>query len=754
MVEVCTMKRKRVIVFIIVAIMIIPYVNVGAVPLLEGSAKFLAMNSDKISRIQELSLTLMALNSVKDKTEIDLKPVLDELTQKLLQDQNSDGGWGYYPRSPSNVVDTAYALIALAKIKGSYMYQQNIYSKILDAIEKGKMFLLNSKGEVGWGYVSNTKEECYPTIMAVWALGELGYTWYNSVIENSVGYLNNISSCELPENEAFGLKLIAYKSIDYPVDNRTIQRLKEKLFNETLTTRARAILTYALTLYEPFDFDMAKALLLLENEKKGNSLFFWNTQTWMFSSPDTITTSAYALMALSITGSFLNPEERPQTPYSSLCVYLKVIQNSDGGWGYPTLHGSDPKSTYYALKGLQSCYLKTSNILKGLNWTKNAFNEETLRLRELHTATESYYYLIKTLVEFNALTDKERKEAIDAIKSVKLQSGLWGSEVIGPQPINTAFAVATLLELGVPANDSDIQRAKSWLLSLSKHGWGTYISGYFYSYMTIPDVITTMNVLNALYPISSKKELQPYIKWIISQRNPDGSWSYRKGYNNMKIETTVRITNLLQKFGYDFTSDTTNLLLNWTLEDKLELDNPVDIGLAVPYLIKLKFIPHVSLYDLIIALSKEEFKIIAPNNDSATAEVVTQAIHEFFGTNATISNESTVGEGNYIALGTFNTFNIDAYNPYISYEVNGSYISIEGRKYSTEYTIVIIPGVTEKGHVLFVLYSGALGTSAVRTLFESGFIRYLHNDYLVIKYSDKNRDGKVELREMEAMLVG
>ncbi|WP_461867094.1 prenyltransferase/squalene oxidase repeat-containing protein [Thermococcus sp.] len=749
------MKSKRVIALIIVVIMVIPYVNVGAVPLLEGSAKFLAMTSDKISRIQELSLTLMALGSVEDKTEFDVKPVLDGLTQKLLQEQNPDGGWGYYPNSPSNVVDTAYALVALAKIKGRYMTQQDIYSEILDAIEKGQNFLLDSRSKVGWGYVPDTKEECYPTIMAVWALGELGYTWYNPVIENSTGYLNSncVSSCELPENEAFGLKLIAYKSIGYPVDNKTIQKLKEKLFNETLTTRVRAILTYALTMYESFDFDVAKALLLLENEKKGTGPFFWNTQTWMFSSPDTVTTSAYALMALSVTASFLKPEERPQTPYSKLCIYLKVIQNSDGGWGYPTLHNSDPKSTYYAIKGLQACYFKTPDIIKGLNWTKRVFSAETSRLRELHTVTASYYYLIKTLVEFNALTDDEIKDAIDAVKSVKLTSGLWGSEVIGPQPLDTAFAVATLLELGVPANDSDIQRAKSWLLSLSKSGWGVYISGYFYSYMTTPDVVTTMEVLNALYPISSREELMPYIKWIISQRNPDGSWSYRKGSDNMKVETTVRITNLLQKFGYDFTSDTTNLLLNWTLENKLELDNPVDIGLAVTYLIKLKFIPHVSLYDLIIALSKENFKIIAPNGDNTTVKTVVHAIHEFFGMNVTISNETLPEKGNYIALGSFNTFNIDNYNPYISYRFNGSYISIESRKYSTEHTVVIIPGVTEEGHVLFVLYNGALGANAVRTLFESGFVKYLHDEYLIIKYTDKNGDGKIELTEMEAILV-
>ncbi|WP_456453735.1 prenyltransferase/squalene oxidase repeat-containing protein [Thermococcus sp.] len=748
---------KRAITLILLIIMVVPYANVGAVPVLQGSTQFLVTSYNRISRTQELSLVIMALNSVKGKTEVDVSPVLDELTRKLLLWQNEDGGWGYYPNSPSDIVDTSYALIALARVKGMYMQGQDVYSSIIGAIDKGRRYILDSRGENGWGYVPDTAEACYPTLMAVWALGELGYTWKDQRIEGSIDYLNHITSCELPEDEAFGLKLIAYRAVGYPVDNSTLKQLKEKLFNETPSTEARAIMTYALTLYEPFNFDIAKALLLLEDEKRG---FFWSTQTWMFSSSDIITTSSYALLALSVTGSFLKPEERPQTPYSKLCTYIGVLQNLDGGWGYPG-YSSDPRSTYFALKGLQACYLRSPRILEGLNWTERDFIRETERVKELHTVTPAYYYLIKTLVEFGVLTDEERKVAIETIRSVKLQSGLWGNDLLGPQPLDTAFAAGALLELGVPASDADIQRAKSWLLSLSKKGWGMYVSGYIYSYMTAPNLMTTVEVLNALQPILSRDEAEPYISWLISQRNPDGSWSYWKVSSKIsdiaessKVEATVRVTNLLQKFGYDFTSETKELLMKWADENRINLNSPIDISLAATYLSKIKVIPHVNLYDIAIALSREEFKVIYPNGDNGTAETVALAIQKFFGVNTTISNETVPGKDNYIALGTFNTFNVDDYNPYISYMFNGSYVSIEGRKYSTKDTVLIIPGVTENGHVLFVLYNGTLGTSAVRTLFESGFVRYLHNDYLIIRYSDKNGDGRIELTEMEAILVG
>ncbi len=750
---------RRAIALILLTIMIIPYANVSAVPVLQGSTQYLVSSSDRISRTQELSLAIMALKSVKGKTEVDVLPVLDDLTQRLLQWENKDGGWGYYPNSPSNIVDTSYALIALARVKGIYTTQQGVYSRIMDALAAGKQYLLDSRAEKGWGYVPDTTEACYPTIMAVWALGELGYSWEDQRISTSIDYLNHLSSCELPEDVAFGLKLIAYRAVGYPVDNKTINQLKEKLFTGNPSTEARAIMTYALTLYEPFNFDIAKALLLLENEKRGSG--FWSTQTWMFSSSDIIVTSSYALMALSVTGSFLRPEERPRNPYSILCTYIGVLQNPDGGWGYPDAYKSDPKSTYFAMKGLQACYFRSPRILKGLNWTEKAFTEETENVKKLHTVTGAYYYLIKTLAEFGGLTEEQRKEAIETIRSVKLPSGLWGNALLGPQPLDTAFAAGALLELGVPANDTDIQRAKSWLLSLSKQGWGTYISGYFYSYMTAPSLMITLEVLNALYPVLSKEEAEPYISWIISQRNPDGSWSYWKVKSKFsdisessKVEATVRVTNLLQKFGYDFTSDTKNLLIKWADENRINLDNPIDISLAATYLSKIKVIPHVNLYDISIALSTESFRVVYPNGDNKTAEIVSEAIKKFFGMNTTISNESSLGEGNCIALGSFNTFSIADYNPYISYEFNGSYISIEGRTYSMKDTVVIIPGVTENGHVLFVLYNGTLGASAVRTLFESGFVRYLHNDYLIIKYSDKNGDGKIELTEMEAILAG
>ena len=103
------------------ALKLIPVILIGlivlapltvALSLTEGSVNFLRAFGDSSGQIRTLSLSIVALAEASGKVNQDLTPKIRELTRELVSYQNPDGGWGYFPGSVSNVLDTSYALIA------------------------------------------------------------------------------------------------------------------------------------------------------------------------------------------------------------------------------------------------------------------------------------------------------------------------------------------------------------------------------------------------------------------------------------------------------------------------------------------------------------------------------------------------------------------------------------------------------------------------------------------------------------------
>lgn len=77
----------------------------------------------------------------------------EELTERIVANQNSDGGWGPYPKSPSEAFDTAIALLALQGATGLRPGQREA---IVNAIKEGRKHLIGTQLPAG-GWPETTR---------------------------------------------------------------------------------------------------------------------------------------------------------------------------------------------------------------------------------------------------------------------------------------------------------------------------------------------------------------------------------------------------------------------------------------------------------------------------------------------------------------------------------------------------------------------------------------------------------------------
>ena len=748
------------------ALKVIPLILIGvvflaplasAMSLTEGSANFLKKFGDSSGQIRTLSLTIVALSEANGKVNEDLTPKIRDFTRELISYQNPDGGWGYFPGSVSNVLDTSYALIALSRAE-KYFEGTDDFFTVENARKKGLNFLLESRTGDAWGYVSETTPMFYPTVLAIWALGENGYNVSNSLVSSAVSSLESLPRY-LDDYTALGLKLIAFKSVKARVSESEVSKVMSILNGGNPTSTQRAILTYALTLYSQPTFEVVSTIARLDQIKHvGANMVFWaDTPRYPISITDTVTPTAYTLLAVSklvppIKEVKVNPNEMP-------CDQLISYQNPDGGWGIYKDSPSNEKATYYALLAVEACYPAPSVVEKALNWTEQRFREDERVVLNESRITTGYYYSLMTLLHFNVLNGSEREHAIEVIKSVKLETGKWGIKDLGPQPAETAMAISALLALGVNKSDVDITAAKNWLLSISSTGWGIYYQGGLYSFMLEMNVLDTITVLKVLEPLASEDELRSHLKWLIAQRTGEG-WLYMKKYSingskmegKPRVDLTVEATLLLLRHGFDYTQETLDFVRKMRDSGMLENDT-IETATAVLYLSSFNEMPMIDLSDVRNALETSTFTVVCPETRVSDAKEILDYLMATFGYKFDLGPLSLMDEGNSIVLAGFGDVNVSRYNRYVALQVSGNEITLNNSTYPRQDTVLLIPGRTAKGVILFVLYDDDTSDIA-KLVFKIGYLKYMQGTAVVVHFQDKNGDGKIELNEVTAETVG
>ena len=721
---------------LLILLMVTPIV--GASPL-TGSAAFL-ISVSKTDEVQKLSLILMALSYASNPLGGSVDDEINSLALKLAKNQNPDGGWGYHLGQASDVPSTAYAVTALIMAK-PHLEAEN-FTIVRDALERGVSYLLSAEGDEGWGYVPHTAPAFYPTALALWALGEYGYSYAYPFIKRAALFLNHTKP-DVPENEALALRVIAYSAVGYPVPNSTVERIVGLLSKDNLKTKERAMLTYALELVRPIDFTTARLVAKLRNiGRVGANYTYWFTKPEFYlSSSQTVETTAYALMAVAAF-TRTGPIAPPTTPSRPLCKVLLSLQNPDGGWPVREGEPSQEIATYYALRVIDICHHPGDIVERAINWTEIAYK------RDMNgTFTVRYFYALETLLRFNLLNDTMKEEAINYIfnSTVDNYDYLWGNS-LGPQPYETALAIRALLDLGVSPDDERIRKGIAWILSVGgRRGWGTIVTTWYRSYSLVPSVGITIEILDALDGAVPRKMLMPYANWLASQR-VDGGWAEFKAYFNPflgrwiygkpRVFLTVRATDVLSRFGYNFTNETLNFVLNAKNSGEIN-EWTLDTAMAIDYLSRFKFVPPVTLYDVESTLwrGEENFTVIAIG---LNATKIALALQNAFGGRFNATNETEIGPNYYVVVAPYGTYDVSRYNPHLEFSVLNGTVRVGKYTASASDSIAILPGATARGMVLFVFY-GKNSSRMAEELFTTGFIKYLRGNAMLIV----NENGRV-----------
>lgn len=728
---------KKLLAGLLVILMVVPLVRAGTIG---GSAAFLVSMADKTSEVQKLSLTLLALSYASKPLGGSVNDEINSLALELIKAQNPDGGWGYRLGQTSDVLDTGYAVVALVN---ALPYVEADKSKtVRNGIDRAVSYLLSARGEDGWGYIPGTKPSFYPTAIALWALGDYGYSYVYPFMKGPVLFLN-YSKPEIPENEALALKVIAYHAVGYQVPEKLIEKVIGLLYTGGITMKERAMLTYALELVRPFDFNTARLVTELEGLGKGGADYtYWFTKPSFYLVPSqTVETTAYALMAISIPAMHIGTISPPKNPYWLPCNALLKLQNPDGGWPIKKGEPSQEIATYYALKVIDRCYHSNETVQRAINWTEMAYR------RDMNgTFSTKYFYALETLLSLGLLNETEKREAIEYIfnSTMKGYDYVWGN-FLGPQPYETALAVKALLDLGVPPTDWRIRKAVSWILSVGNgKGWGIIVKTRYYTYTLGPNVPMTIEILDVLKDIVPTRELKSYANWLASQRI-NGGWAPFKAYYDSfagrwvygrpTVYLTVKATDLLSEFGYNFTNETLSLVLK--ARDSGEINDwTLDTALAIEYLCRFKFIPPVTLYGIENAfLSRKNFTVIGIG---VNATEIALALQKFFGGHFTPSNKTSLESGYYVVVAPYGAYNISKYNPYVDFRLFDGSVMVGNYTGPMVDSIAVIPGSTAQGMVLFVFYGDSSRWMA-EELFTTGFIKYLRGNAMLIV----NENGRI-----------
>ncbi len=747
-------KRVAPITFIAFLLLLAPLV--AGFSITGGSSRFL-LKSSPVS-VRDMSLDLMALSSVQGKTTVNVIPKIVNLSYKLVSIQNPDGGWGYFPGSVSSVPYTAYAVVALQmaiRAVNNPKFDFTLYRSIM----KGVSYLKVSRTGTVWGYIPGSSPMYYPTVMALWALGESGYGATSAVVSSAVPELSKLErNMYIPRPEGLALRVFALSSVGYPVSNATISEVRNLLFNGSLNVEERAMLTYALTLLEGTSFETVDALAILGHQvRKAGDYAFWvystDTPPATF---DTVAPTAYALMAFSAFSPSIKPY--PKAP----CSALLALQNKDGGWGFKKGERSNAEATYYALTALKMCYPSNSTpIFKGLNWSRNEYAREYSKVKSKGRLLPGYFYSLETLLSFGLMNESQRKRAVTLIESLRLKSGVWGSNELGPQPFDTALALKALLDLGVSPDNSTVKNAVNWLLSISGSGWGVYYAKAKYPYMVDRNVLTTIRVLEALEGVANLSSLRPHLIWLLNQRVDDG-WSYMKNYtvavNNVtyvvegkpRVDLTVWATLILRKFGYNYVNDTMSFILA-SLRNGSIYNDTLSLASAVDFMLALRKKPPVTLSDISDAIIRKGIHKVFWEGNVSTRLVNT--LMSVLGGNVSrgyrITNPSQVSAPSIVLLPFKDAFVLG--NPYFNLSPGRLSWASSSLRFNASHSILLIPGLLPGGPVLFIIYSNGRVLSKVLS---AGYLRYMQGYAVLITFKDRNHDGTIELNEITAKVIG
>ncbi|ASJ16880.1 hypothetical protein A3L04_07230 [Thermococcus chitonophagus] len=683
---------------VLMLLLLIIAAPVSAVDMLDISSKIVKTYPDE-GETKTLSLIVMALSQALNKTPSLTPDDVWNRVEELLSWQNSDGGWGYFYGSVSSVPDTSYALIALSKaikVFGDVKKKE----KIRIAIIRGVSYLEKAFNKDGWGYLPGMRPDYRSTLLASAALVMLNEDLY--LVKKAYPMLKD----KIPDDPYLTyLWIVITSKIEGGIPNEALNKLQG---NEAKL----ALKAYALLELKGLDFQTALILADLEKYKDN-----WTNKYYPI----------YATMAFSMVSErVINPTE---DKLKATCSVLESSQNPDGGWGVYVGSPSSPSVTYFVLDSLKICNPMSPASKKGLEYMRKIYESEEEKVMVDQYLTQRYLFALLALLEYKNLTNIEKEKAKSLIMST-----FWG-DMFGKQPLTTALAIKALIMLGVPKTEKIIQENIKWLLSMKKNGgWGFTFETFLNKWYFAPLYPETTIILGILKDFVPKEQLADVISYV-ETNPPDQAWE------------VLYIYSILKSMGIE-------PKLNVCIESPGK--SPLYDAFLVRYYSINPEVPRVNLYTVLSNLKNSSVEL--RSFDAGMARVIADGMKDILYTNVSVklTKLPEVPEyGNYVLVYPV-TVNVDIsrYNSDVVITTSTSgYPVINGMPVYGDGVLLIVPGRNRNGELLFVLYAGKGYKDIANLIFNSPILKYLHGKAVIASWVDENRDGRVEIDELNVRFL-
>ncbi len=197
---------------------------------------------------------------------------------------------------------------------------------------------------------------------------------------------------------------------------------------------------------------------------------------------------------------------------SSIAGYVTQRQNNDGGYTFAQWSESSAQDTYYALEILKTLGVQpprtrsTIRFLRRLQHPDGSFG-----------SIKGAYYVIKSLKELGATTEKDVTDFILGARSHVLQLGSFEINIEASSEIETAFHFLETLKL--LGKTPELETLSELILNLRNHD-GSFGKGGYSSMASVYFAVASLSLLG--YNINS---LNSTLRWIRACEYPSGGFA-------------------------------------------------------------------------------------------------------------------------------------------------------------------------------------------------------------------------------------
>lgn len=437
----------------------------------------------------------------------------------LINNQNEDGGWGEQKNVPSSMPFTGLAIAGLTA--GGVPYDSAVIQKGVDYINRNGGF--PETGIFASTLLADQK------IMAPEQIPP------NPINIEDINNKTRFDYIANPDVRMLFFTFALIEELQYANHTQEEEAAMEKIINWFKSTQfsdgsweeisATYLVTIAMIEYgEPVDSPYIQRAITWIRENQQSNGGYANIKDLR------VTDTALMLQGI----SELTNKNKPSKEIYNSVKWLYELQNVDGGWGWIEEKSSDIDDTAIVLYALTSIGENPSRveIQKGVSYLLSTQEEDgswtTYGGGFLDpSSVDVTGRTIIALIDAGISNDEpEIKNASRYLLSQQRADGTWDAFWCMGPVYGSAYPVQALLKAGISSEDPSIQKSVNWFINHqnSDGGWGNWYWGSELSGSTAEETaLAVYTLLEAGIPRESLTIING-MEWLSKHQNKDGSW--------------------------------------------------------------------------------------------------------------------------------------------------------------------------------------------------------------------------------------